>query len=155
MASELLLSSGWDQDVAVSLQNVPIIGFGPREAHDGAVVLHQEPARQQNETKQQAGGADVSRKAAACLPACSPPAVWGRYHQGCRWRHQFPPRQHTWLQTCAGTSWSEDPHYQSPKSPETRETWFNSEFELTYFYFLDSSQKSCKLFISSYFLFVG
>lgn len=116
VASELLLSSSWDQDVAVSLQNVPIIRFGAWEAHDGAVVLRQEPWREQNETNQQGGG--LSRKAAVLLPACSPPAVWGRCHQGCRWIHQSPPRQHTWLQTCAGTSWSEDPHYQSPERAE-------------------------------------
>lgn len=40
-AGQLLLSCRGDQDVAVSLQNVPIIRPGPREAHDGAVVLHQ------------------------------------------------------------------------------------------------------------------
>lgn len=39
VAGQLLLSCGWDQDVAVSLQNVPVVGLGPREAHDGAVVL--------------------------------------------------------------------------------------------------------------------
>lgn len=64
MASQLLLPSSWDQDVAVSLQNVPIIRFGAREAHDGAVVLHQEPVQQQNETNQHGGGSEESRKAA-------------------------------------------------------------------------------------------
>lgn len=64
VASELLLPSSWDQDVAVSLQNVPIIRFGPWEAHDGAVVLHQEPSQEQNETNQHGGG--FSRKAAVC-----------------------------------------------------------------------------------------
>lgn len=38
---QLLLSGGGDQDVAVGLQNVPFVGFGPWEAHNGAVVLQE------------------------------------------------------------------------------------------------------------------
>ena len=48
------------------------------------------------------------------VPVCSPPAVWGRCPLGCRWLHQSHRCPHTWPQTCAGTSWSGDPHYQSP-----------------------------------------
>lgn len=36
---ELLLSGSRDQDVTVSLQNVPVVGFRPRKAHNGAMVL--------------------------------------------------------------------------------------------------------------------
>lgn len=38
---QLLLSGGGDQDVAVGLQDVPFVGFGPWEAHNGAVVLQE------------------------------------------------------------------------------------------------------------------
>lgn len=38
---QLLLSGGGDQDVAVGLQDVPLVGFGPWEAHNGAVVLQE------------------------------------------------------------------------------------------------------------------
>lgn len=36
---QLLLAGGRDQDVAVGFQNVPVVGLGAREAHDGAVLL--------------------------------------------------------------------------------------------------------------------
>lgn len=36
---ELLLAGSRDQDVAVSFQNVPFVGFGSRETHNGAMVL--------------------------------------------------------------------------------------------------------------------
>lgn len=36
---ELLLAGGWDQDVAVRLQDAPLVGDGVREAHDGTVGL--------------------------------------------------------------------------------------------------------------------
>lgn len=39
VTGELLLSGGRNQDVAVSFQNVPFIGFSTWEAHNGAVVL--------------------------------------------------------------------------------------------------------------------
>lgn len=39
VACELLLSSCRDQDVAVGFQNFPVVGFGPWEAHNGAVLL--------------------------------------------------------------------------------------------------------------------
>lgn len=39
VARELLLSSSRDQDVAVGLQNVPFVGFGSWETHDGAMLL--------------------------------------------------------------------------------------------------------------------
>lgn len=39
VASELLLSGSRDQDVAVSFQNVPVVGFGSGETHNGAMVL--------------------------------------------------------------------------------------------------------------------
>lgn len=38
---ELLLSGSRDQDVAVSLQDVTVIGFGSWEAYNGAVLLQE------------------------------------------------------------------------------------------------------------------
>lgn len=36
---ELLFSGSGDQDVTVCLQDVPFVGFGSWEAHNGAVLL--------------------------------------------------------------------------------------------------------------------
>ena len=48
------------------------------------------------------------------LPACSPPALWGPFHWGCRCYHQSQQCPHTWHHSGAGNAWSADPHYQSP-----------------------------------------
>lgn len=54
------------------------------------------------------------------VPICSPPAVWGRYHLGCRWLRRSHRCPHTWPQTCAGISLSGDPHFQSPVKNQSK-----------------------------------